>query len=110
MTTPPGWEPRPGPTRGDPARRPPRGGTPNWSAGGQDGRPDGDRGRGGPPPASSGNSGRGWNRGQGGDPRQQRQDGYGPAGRERDGRYPAERPAPGDRRPRPTGLRPYGDT
>jgi hypothetical protein len=25
MTTPPGWEPRPGPTRGDPARRAPRG-------------------------------------------------------------------------------------
>jgi hypothetical protein len=53
MTTTPGWEPRPGPARGEPSRQTPRGGTGGWPAGdprrqaGRDGAPAG-RPRGGP--------------------------------------------------------------
>ena len=51
MSTPPGWEPRPGPTRGDPARRAPRGSS-GWARDDADPRQQG--GRGGGPAAGRG--------------------------------------------------------
>ena len=61
MSTPPGWEPRPGPTRGDPARRAPRG-PGGWARDDADPRRQG--GRGG---AAAG--GRDWGSGPGFTPR-----------------------------------------
>ena len=55
MSTPPGWEPRPGPTRGDPARRAPRG-SGGWARDDGDPRRQGERGG-----ASA--AGRGWDSG-----------------------------------------------
>jgi Domain of unknown function (DUF6542) len=83
MSTPPGWEPRPGPTRGDPARRAPRGSA-DWA------RDDGDSrrqaGRGGAPAA-----GRGWESGPSFTP----------------GRAPGSRDSgPGGRTPRDNGSAP----
>src|ERR1700730_16914362 len=54
MSTPPGWEPRPGPTRGDPARRAPRG--PGGLAR-DDADPRRQGGRGGPPAGGRGREG-----------------------------------------------------
>jgi hypothetical protein len=73
MTTPSGWEPRPGPTRGDQARRAPRG-TGGWPPDEADSRRPAPRGTG---PIA----GRGWDAGPGGGQGRGERDGRGPVPR-----------------------------
>ena len=79
MTTPPGQEPRPGPTRGGSARPAPRGADPGWTGGGDARRGGSGRGAGAPgSPGAPGARPR-----DGADPRR---DGYGSAAAGRTGR------------------------
>lgn len=93
MTTPPGQEPRPGPTRGGPVRPAPRGADPGWPGSGDPRRGVPGRGPGGPPRdgADPGRAGYGAPgaagpvRGNGRpepDPRRQGRGGLGPGGTE----------------------------
>ena len=95
MTTPSGWEPKPGPTRGDQARRVPRG------AGGWP--PDDAEPRRPAPRVSGPVAGRGWDSGPGGGQGRGAGDGRGPAPRFTPGR------APGARNAGPAGQRPPRD-
>lgn len=95
MTTPSGWEPRPGPTRGDQARRVPRGAG-GWPPDEADPRRPAPRGSG---PVA----GRGRDAGPGGGQGRGAGDGRGPAPRFTPGR------APGARNAGPDGQRPPRD-